>query len=171
MNWEAIGAIAEAISVIAIIVSLVYVAIQIRQSTLQLSRGVEATHLAALERNIDAGNRMRELLILHPELAQLFLKGMGSYQNLETSEKFRFGMLLRNIFSEFQGAYSRQLSLAHDPLNFEFSAKVIDEILINPGVREWLDRNTPDWRPAFRTFVESRLEAIKQQLEGEDPKS
>ena len=44
MNWEAVGAIAEAISVIAIIVSLVYVAVQIRQSTLQLSRGVESRH-------------------------------------------------------------------------------------------------------------------------------
>ena len=64
-----------------------------------------------------------------------------------------------------QGAYIRQLSVDHDPLNFEGSARVIDEILINRGAREWLEMNTPDWRPAFRKFVDERLAAIKQQLE------
>ena len=122
MNWEAVGAIAEAIGVIAILVSLVYVAAQIRQSTLQISRSVEATQLAAFESNIESGNRMRELLILHPELAQLLLKGLDSYTELEESEKFRFGLLLRNIFSAMHGAYIRQLSVDHDPLGFEGSA-------------------------------------------------
>ena len=63
MNWEAVGAIAETIGVIAILVSLVYVAIQIRQNTRQNALNVEATQLAAFERNIESGNRIRELLI------------------------------------------------------------------------------------------------------------
>ena len=165
MNWEAVGAIAEAIGVIAILVSLVYVAAQIRQSTLQFSRSVEATQLAAFEHNIESGNRMRELLILHPELAQLLLKGLDSCKELEESEKFRFGLLLRNIFSAMHGAYIRQLSLDHDPLGFEGSARIIDEILLNRGAREWLEKNTPDWHPAFQKFVDGRLAAVKQQLE------
>ena len=73
MNWEAVGAIAEAIGVIAILVSLVYLAVQIRQSTEQFTRGVEATELAAFERNIESGNHLREILILHPELAELMM--------------------------------------------------------------------------------------------------
>ena len=64
-----------------------------------------------------------------------------------------------------QGAYIRELSLDHDPLDFESSALVIDEILINRGARERLEMNTPDWRPAFQKFVDGRLAAIKQQLE------
>ena len=51
--------------------SLVYVAVQICQNTQQSSRSVEANQLAAFERNIESGNRMRELLILHPDIAQL----------------------------------------------------------------------------------------------------
>lgn len=165
MNWEAVGAIAEAIGVLAIFVSLVYVAAQIRQSTHQLSLNVEATQLAAFERNVDSGNRVRELLILHPDLAQLLLKGFNSYRELEVSEQFRFGMLLRNIFSEMQGAYIRQLSVSHDPLDFEGSARFLDEFLINRGVREWLETTTPDWHLAFRKFVDGRLASIKQQPE------
>ena len=81
MNWEAVGAIAEAVGVVAIFVSLIYVAVQIRQNTRQFSRSVEANQLAAFERNIESGNRIRELLILHPDLAQLLLNGYKSYKN------------------------------------------------------------------------------------------
>ena len=164
MNWEAVGAIAEAIGVIAIFVSLVYVAVQIRQSTHQFSRSVEATQLAAFEANIESGNRMRELLLLHPDLADLMMRGFESYNGMDKSEKFRFGMLLRNILSSMQGAYIRQLSVNHDPLEFEGSARVLDEILTYRGTREWLETNTPDWRPAFRALVDERLAAVKRQL-------
>ena len=163
MNWEAIGAIAETIGVVGIFVSLVYVAAQIRQNTQQFSRNVEATQLAAFERNIESGNRIREHLILHPDLTELLLKGFESYKALDKGEKFRFGLLLRNLFSAIQGGYIRQLSVAHDPLDFEGGGRLIDEILMNPGAREWLERNEPDWRPAFREFVDQRLAAIKQQ--------
>jgi hypothetical protein len=165
MNWEAVGAIAEAFGAIAIFVSLIYVAAQIRQNTQQFTRSVEANQLAAFERNIESGNRIRELLILNPDLTELLLRGFKSYENLSGPEKMRFGMLLRNIFSEMQGAYARQLSVAHDPLEFEGSARVIDEVLVNKGAREWLEANEPDWRPEFREFVDQRLAVVMQRME------
>jgi len=163
MNWDAVAAIAEAIGTTAVLVSLIYVALQIRQSTQQFARSVEANQLAAFERNIESGNRIRELMILHPDLARLLLKGFKSYKTLEREEKFRFGMLLRNILSSIQGGYIRQLSVEHDPMKFEGSARVLDEMLVNPGVQEWLAENEPDWRPLFREFVDKRLAAIKQR--------
>ena len=165
MNWDAVAAVAEAIGTIAVLVSLIYLAVQIRQSTQQFARGVEANQLAAFERNIESANRIRELLILHPDLAQLLLKGSKSYKTLQGDEKFRFGLLLRNIFSGLQGGYIRQLSVEHDPMKFEGSARVLDEMLANPGVQEWLLENEPDWRPQFREFVDKRLAAIKQRTE------
>lgn len=167
MNWDAVGAIAEAAGAIAIFISLIYVAAQIRQNTKQFARSIEANQLAAFERNIESGNRIRELLILNPDLAELLARGLNSYRNLHAAEKTRFGMLLRNIFSEIQGAYVRQLTVAHDPLEFEGSTRVIDEILVNRGAREWLEVNEPDWRPVFRKFVDQRLKAIRDREEAE----
>lgn len=161
MNWEAVGAIAEALGAIAIFVSLVYVAIQIRQNTEQSARTAEASALAAFERNIDSGNRLRELLILHPEVAQLLLTGYESYKELTAAEKFRFGMLQRNIFASVQAAFVRHMMVGQDPRNLEGIADLVDSILINRGAREWLAENHPDWRPEFRTFVFERLAAVK----------
>jgi hypothetical protein len=163
MNWEAVGAIAEVVGVIAIFVSLVYVAVQIRQNTQQAARNVEANQLAAFERNIESGNRIRELLILHPEVAELLVNGTASYRNLNSAEKVRFGFLLRNIFSGIHGAYIRQLTIEHDPLGFDSSALVVDDLLRHPGVREWLNKNDPDWRPEFRDFVRQRLALIERE--------
>lgn len=168
MNWEAIGAIAEAIGVIAILVSLIYVAAQIRQSTVQFTRSIKANELAAFERNIEAGNHMRELLLLHPELGELMLKGFQSFANLDRQEKFRFALLMRNFFSGMQGAFIRQLSVEHDPDEFAGSARVLDEMLANKGVREWLARNAPDWRPEFQKFADERIAIIEQRLAKSD---
>jgi len=162
MNWDALGAIAETVGVIAIFVSLIYVAAQIRQSTQQFARSVEANQLAAFERNVESGNRIRELLILNPDLAALFIKGLESYKGLPAAEKIRFGMLMRNMFSAMQGAYVRQLLVEHDPTEFQDSVRVIDEILVNRGAQEWLAANKPDWRPVFRDLVDERLNAIKK---------
>jgi len=165
MNWIAVGAIAESVGVAAIFVSLIYVAIQIRQNTDQIALSVEAYELAAFERNIESGNGIRELMILNPELTELFLRGMQSFKGLDTVEKFRFGLLLRNMLSSIQGAYIRQLSVRHDAENAEGIGGVIDSILINPGAQEWLEKNTPDWRPEFRAYVEERLAAIERHAE------
>jgi hypothetical protein len=148
---------------VAVVASLIYLAIQIRQNTQEISRNVEASKLGALERNIESANRMRETLILNPEVAALFLRGLRGYGDLDNEERFRFGLLMSSTLSAFQGAYLRTLSVGSDPLQFEGAARLVDSILENPGAREWLENSDPDWRPEFRTFVEERLEALQRR--------
>lgn len=157
MDWEAVGASAELIGAVAIFVSLVYLGVQIRQNTEMISRNMEATRLAAFERNVESGNRSRELMLLHPDLGELFLKGCKGLDALDGKERFRFTLLLRNLFSSIQGAYLRQLTLSHDPEEFAGSARIIDELVANPGVRQYIERSSLDWRPEFRAMVEARL--------------
>ena len=159
-DWGSIG---DMIGGIAVVASLIYLSIQIRQNTQQISRSVEASKLGAVERNIESANRMREMLILNPEVAALFLRGLQDYRELASGEKFRFGLLMSNTLSAFQGAYLRTLSVGGDPRQFEGAARLIDSILENPGARDWLKNNDPDWRPEFHRFIEERLEALERR--------
>lgn len=165
MNWEAVGAISEAIGVIAIFVSLIYVAIQIRQNTQQSSRSVEATQLAAFENNIESSNRLRELLLMNPELLQMVRKGYTGLGNLNALEQAQFGLLIRNIFSSMQATYIRHIVVGHHDDAVDGSIKTLDGLLENPGIREWLAENDTDWRSEFRELVESRLTATENQVE------
>lgn len=156
-DWGAIGEIVGAIAVVA---SLVYLAAQIRQNTQQIRHSVESNRLAAFERNIAAGNRIRELIVLNPELASLFMRGMKSYTALEPTDDLRFAMLMRNVFSEMQGAFIRQMSVEYDSEAFSGNTRILDSLLKNPGVREWLESSDADWRPEFEEFVRERLAAF-----------
>lgn len=163
MNWDAISAIAEAVGAIAVVISLVYVAVQIRQNTEQSAHNARATELAAFERNIEASNRLRELLILHPDLAELFVGGSADFKALEPSDRFRFGLLMRNVFMAIQGAYIRQMTLGEGPLEGSAPDRIVDELISNAGVREWLASGDFDWRPSFRNFVDERLRQFAQR--------
>lgn len=49
MTIQDLGALGEIIGAVAVVASPIYLAIQIRQNTQQISQDVEATRLAALE--------------------------------------------------------------------------------------------------------------------------
>ena len=165
-DWGAIG---EIIGGVAVLVSLIYLAFQIRQNTREVARGVEATRLDAFERSVASGNRIRELLILNPDLSSLFLRGLHDFHGLDRAEKFRMNMLLRNMFSEFQSAYVRQQTWSADPEGHMGQAKTIDSILVNPGVRQWIAETNADWRPEFRAFVEQRVAATEPKVDTATP--
>jgi len=88
MTIQDLGALGDMIGGVAVVASLIYLAIQIRQNTQQISRNVEATRLSAFERNIESAQQIREMLILHPDIADLFLSGMKNYDSLRGRDRF-----------------------------------------------------------------------------------
>ena len=159
-DWGAIG---EVVGAAAVVASLIYLAIQIRQNTRRISHSIENAKLAAFERNIESANRLREMFILNEGISDLFLRGIKRLDQLNGNDRYRFDLLLRNIFAAFQGAYLREQALGGDPLGFEGTARMIDSIISNPGVREWLSESELDWRPEFRDFIEERAAAVARQ--------
>ncbi len=165
MSIQEWAAIAEIISAVAVVASLVYLAMQIRQNTNSLSMSLKATELGAFERNVDSGNRIREILILHPEVAELYGRGLKSYKELAGSEKMRFGLMLSNVFSAYQGAYVRQLTYESDPEQFTGTLRTLDSMIKYRGVREWLSHSNPDWRPEFAAVVKQRVKSFEDAAE------
>ena len=159
-DWGALG---EIIGAIAVVASLVYLAVQIRQNTQQISHNIDASRLAALERNIESGNRIRELMIVNPDIATLFLTGLKDLDALSGADKLRFEFLLRNIFTSFQGGYIRHRLIGNDPEEFRGVARMIESILERPGARRCLEKMDTDWRPEFRAFIDERIKAVRER--------
>lgn len=163
MTIEQWGAIGEIIGALAVVASLVYLAVQIRQNTRQLSHNLQATELAAFERNVEAGNRIRDMLIENDRVFDLYARGVRSYERLEQADKFRFGLIMSNMFSAMQGAYIRQLTYEHDPEQFAGGVRMLDQLVQLRGVREWLRDNEPDWRPEFAELVKERVDNVSRR--------
>ena len=90
--------------------------------------------------------------------------GLADYRNLPTTDRFRCNMLFRNLLSAIQGGYVRQLALGGDPEHFEGTAKMLDTLLRNPGIHQWLEDIEPDWRPEFAELVAARIKELKQAV-------
>jgi len=159
LTIEQWAAVAEIVGGIAVLISLIYLASQIRQNTKQLEMNLKSLRLNAFERTVESGNRVREILITDGEVAELFLQGLKDYASLPGVERFRVNMLLRNVFSEFQSAYVRQLAWNEEHSGPAGQAAFLDGLLGQAGIRQWLDREDMDWHPDFRKFVDERLEA------------
>lgn len=81
MNWEAISAVAEIVGVIAVVVSLGYVAIQIRQNT-KVARAATRQAISESTENLTSD------LISNAEIAEIFVKHMNG-EELNPVENLR----------------------------------------------------------------------------------
>ncbi len=165
MSIQEWAAVAEIIGAFALVASLIYLAIQVRQSTHELSMSLKSTELAAFERNVESGIRIRELFIRNPEILKLYARGIESFEGLDEDDKLRFDMVLRNVFSALQGAYVRQLTYGNDPTHFSGSERTLDRLIKGQGIRDWLSRSNPDWRPEFAALVRERVHLFEEAAE------
>ena len=167
MNWEAIGAVGEILSALGVLVTLGYVGFQIRQNTAQLSQNALAVQLSALDANLQAGNRVRELLIADVGLSDLYIKGLEGYAQLDRTERLRFGMLLQNLLGAIQASYLRNAALDLETIAIDTEygiGRMIDSMFAHKGVREWWERRESGYRPEFAEVINERL----ARLAGDD---
>ena len=141
MSLNDLGNIGEFVGAIGVVASLIYLAVQIRQNTAHMAHNTEAFEMSSLESSLESASRIREIFILNPDIAELYLEGLKRYSELDASQRFRFAMLLRNIFGALQSGYVRHLKFESDPTDFENSIQMIDNMLAARGVREWLEKN------------------------------
>jgi len=62
MNWDAIGAIAEVIGALAVLITLAYLAVQVRQNSTQLREAARLAKIASLDNTVVMFSRFRGML-------------------------------------------------------------------------------------------------------------
>ena len=161
-DWGAIG---EIIGGIAVVASLVYLAVQIRQNTHQITRQTEEQKHAMYERSTESGNRIRELLLLNPDIASIYARGAKDFRSLSQVEKSRFDLLMRNMLTEFQGAHLRMRAFAADDEKTDGGANKLSSVLKDAGVREWLASADVDFHPDFEQLLRENLARFDEAQE------
>lgn len=105
MNWDAIGAIGEIFGALGVILSLIYLSLQIRKS--------DRTARAESIRTVLDGFRDRTFLqgYTNPEIPRLLAKGLSDLNSLTANEKRQlFIYLANNCFRcSKRSTYSRRV--------------------------------------------------------------
>ena len=83
MNWTALGALGQLAAAVAVLITLVYLAQQVRQSNRQ-------NLLSAFRHTYDSLNEWALAVAESGEVAAIVLRGRQSYNDLGDIERFRF---------------------------------------------------------------------------------
>lgn len=98
MNIETLANYGDVIGGVAVVVSLIYVGIQIRRnSKSSQSQANQSAHESLANVSLEISS--------DPDLSNLTRKGMGSYENLTEEEQFRFLMLMTTVFRRFENIF------------------------------------------------------------------
>ena len=103
MNWDAIGAIGETVGAIAVVVSILYLAYQIRSNTraTRASASFEATHSwSKINQEISSSWSPEQLLTIQKSFD---LK--TSWEDIGESDRAKLVFVMRSLFQSLEGQY------------------------------------------------------------------
>ena len=148
MNWEAISAIGEIIGAGAVVLSLVYVAVQIRQNTNTLRGAAAAEAVAAIR-------EWNSRIVDDPAINAIFMKGVEGMTNLSPEEKARFVPLMFNLFKTFEHLHYQYARGALAPeiwAGWEVAAK---GYLTSPGCMEYYRERRATLSREFQQWMDA----------------
>lgn len=151
MNWDAVTGIAEIIGVVLVFLSLIYVAMQIRQNT-QVTRD-QSTRSLMLATTDATGDVARD-----GELADILMRGTYNRGELDPGEMFRFNCFFFSYYNQVDYAYEQYLAGKLDIQSWDKIAQEIPVYIGAPGIREWWSEDKIRFTPPFFAFVESILD-------------
>ena len=154
MNWDAIGAIGEILGAIAVVATLIYLTMQLKQNSLQIRLGSSQTAAS------NYSGRVIDVLS-DPESLAVFRKGLQSFSALTHDEQARFHATMLGFQTTF--ATNRELYLEGVISESLFNGWADDwvRILKCPGSGEWwtLYGNADT---EHRTFIEKLVSESTQ---------
>ena len=106
MNWDTVVAICEIVSAIAIVVTLFYLARQLRQNT-------QTIKSATWQSTQDAEQRFDEMIASNSAVADLFDRGMrGGIDSLQGAERTQFSLIHKQLLDLYQAGDGQHEQIA-----------------------------------------------------------
>jgi hypothetical protein len=153
MNWEAIAAISEAVGAVTIVVTLIYLAVQVRQNTASVRANAYQTWVSA---NVGINNAAT-----NPEFGEVVLKGIDDPSTLELGTAVGFGLWNHSAFQMWQAIDTLYRMNAIDESLWRAEMSRASGHLANPGVKQWWDAGgKTQLTPEFVASVESTASDI-----------
>ena len=150
MHWDAIGALAELAAAVGVIITLVYLAVQIRQSSSLVAQNNKLLDVSVANSIRDAQNELSRNLACDQVVAGVFWKGLADRSSLSDQEKRQFDSLM---YLQFSGAQQGLATASEETvLSLRWT-------LGNAGARHW-------WEEYKSLFTEP-MQKLVQELTGD----
>jgi len=151
MNWEAIGSIGEVGGALGVVVTLVYLSLQIRQNT-------RSSRLASFQSSTELLSQINTTIASNDELADIFTR---IYANADTDltqkERLKFNFINLALFRAWETAFfQRREGLALGQSWQRYEQSIRSQLRVRQ-VQHWWQNNTFGFTDEFREYVDTIL--------------
>ena len=147
MNWEIVAATAEIVGAIAVVISLIYLAIQIRAQT-SLSR-------LAAQHEVSRGIREASLLFATEDISDLFVSGNKDFGSMPESERIRLIVAITNLFRVWEEAFSEARDGHLEAANWDALSGDYSQLMGADVFRRVWGMRKQNYHPEFQVYVDS----------------
>lgn len=151
MTISELGSIGEFVGAIGVVVTLIYLAYQIRQNTTQLKQNASMAKAAAVNNSNIALRHTRQSIFESGSLSKIFLSGNQDYSKLSELELLRYRLTLQNITDVMLDIYSQTLETNFSPENWDSQGvNLVLRVLDTDGGRWFWSNYQENYPKAFR---------------------
>ena len=143
-DWGAVG---EIIGAIAVIISLLYLAIQVRSQNRE-------SRLATINNSLMKWNSLLSLVADNSELAEIWNRGLKN-EKLSETEEVRFRAFVNSYFRVIEGLYLQHLEGRLDDRIWQGIGTGTTEMLAAPGLHRFWSHRKQWYSQEFQDYVES----------------
>lgn len=167
MNWDALGAIGEIIGAIAVVITLVFLAIQVRYSTRSMDESNRLQRAAAIDRHADSVSRWRGRVAENEDLARIWFAAIHD-EKLSDLDRLRLNNLWIILVNTQRSNYERAKLVGEQGLAEQAAKSIAAECLGSDTLKaRWLD--TRAWHSLASPNYVAEVEKEMQTMEAEGP--
>ena len=130
MTWEMINAVGQMLGAVGVIISIIYLAAQIRNQNKETQR-------AAMNVLTSHWSDLNKTLVENPDLAVLWLRALQSFDELDGASKLRFGAHLGRFLRMVDSLYLRVLDGILDKRLWRGYERTLADTVAYPGFQTW----------------------------------
>lgn len=169
MNWDAISAVSQLVGSIAVVVSVLYLAFQLRS-------GTRVARVAAQDAAAAALRDITKPFMENAELGRLWRIGLEDFKSLSADDQARFFHAAHQFLKALETIHFHYVYGLLDAQLWEGWRELLRHYVATPGLGYYIDLRSAVFSARFRKFL-SELEPVSERFtvanfrEREDPPS
>jgi len=150
VTLEDLGNTGEFLGAIAVLISLIYLALQIRHNTMTVRAGTSAAVSESLA-------RVTEVVGTDPQTARVYMLGLAEDPTLSPEENFQFNFLFATYMRRVENAYYQQLRGFVNSEHWQTTERTLSLFMERPGARHTWEGARSVYSDQFVAYVDRIL--------------
>ena len=155
INLQNIGALGQFISAIAVVISLVYLAYQVKQNTIQIDHNTKAARSHGINSSISHTLEIRQAIFEDDEVLRIFYLGNRDTEELTEEERLKYRLILHNCIGTIWNTYAQVLYADLPREIWESQTTLIKRLLLTErGIWFWT-YFSDEFDPLFKKDIDN----------------